>query len=267
MSFYIDRIKIINTLKKCGVKKNDILFVQSDVSKIGKLKGTLKQQLKTYLEAIKSSVGDNGTIVVPAFYYEYSRKKLSFNVSESPVSKELGLFPNFFCKQKNVFRSLNPLTSVAAMGKKAKYICGGNTATGFGLDSPFDRLTKLKAKILLIGVGDVTYVHYVEYMVGVPHIYNKLFEIPIYRQGKKINLPVCNQVRYLDYDVMHLKPKEIQKKLEKADLVKKVKLGNEYFRILSVEKVFNFLKIKLQKNFYYLLKKKPKFKKNSIPLI
>ena len=49
--------------------------------------------------------------------------------------------------------------------------------------------------------------------------------------------------RYLDYDVIHLKPKELQKKLEKADLVKKVKLGNEYIRILSVEKVFNFLKI------------------------
>ena len=42
MSMYIDRIKIVNALKKCGVKKNDILFVQSDVSKMGKLKGTLK---------------------------------------------------------------------------------------------------------------------------------------------------------------------------------------------------------------------------------
>ena len=58
-----------------------------------------------------------------------------------------------------------------------------------------------------------------------------------------------------------------QKKLEKAGLVKKVRLGNEYVRILSIEKLFAFLKTKLQKNFYYLLKSKPKFKKNSIPLI
>ncbi len=267
MSAYIDKKEIINALKKCGVKKNDILFVQSDVSKIGRIKGNLRQQLQTYLDIIKKLVGHNGTIVVPAFYYEYSRKRTPFNVYKSPVSKDLGLFPNFFCKQKNVVRSLNPLTSVAAIGRKAKYICGGNSAIGYGPDSPFDRLTKLKGKILLIGVGDVTYVRYVESLVGVPYIYNKFFETPIYSKGKKVNLPVCNPVRYLNCNVLHLRPKDMQKKLEKAGLVKKVRLGNEYVRILSIEKLFAFLKTKLQKNFYYLLKNKPKFKKNSIPLI
>ena len=113
----------------------------------------------------------------------------------------------------------------------------------------------------------MTYVRYVESLVGVPYIYNKFFETPIYSKGKKVNLPVCNPVRYLNCNVLHLRPKDMQKKLEKAGLVKKVRLGNEYVRILSIEKLFAFLKTKLQKNFYYLLKSKPKFKKNSIPLI
>ena len=95
MSAYIDKKEIIHALKKCGVKKNDILFVQSDVSKIGRIKGNLRQQLQTYLDIIKKLVGHNGTIVVPAFYYEYSRKRTPFNVYKSPVSKDLGLFPNF----------------------------------------------------------------------------------------------------------------------------------------------------------------------------
>lgn len=267
MSVYIDKKNIIRALKKCGVKKNDVLFLHSDISKLGKLEGSLKQQLKTYLNSIINLVGNNGTIAVPAFYFEYSKKKYSFNTSLSPVSREIGLFSNFFCKQKNVKRSLNPLRSVAAIGKNAKYICGGNTATSYGVDSPFDRLTKLKAKIVLVGAENLSYVHYVEYMVGVPHIYSKLFETPIYRKNKKINLPISSQVNYLDYNVIYPTAKDVLRKFEKAGLVRKSKLGKGYIKVLLVEKVFDFLKKNIQKNFFYLLKTKPKFKKGKIPLI
>jgi|TARA_Y100000294_G_C8270452_1_gene222586 hypothetical protein len=36
----------------------------------------------------------------------------------------------------------------------------------------------------------------------------------------------------------------MQKKLEKAGLVRKVRLGSEYVRIISIEKLFYFLKKK-----------------------
>ena len=57
------------------------------------------------------------------------------------------------------------------------------------------------AKMVFAGVDcrRMTYAHYVEFMVGVPHAYNKLFDVPIYRNKEKINLPVCNQVRYLEH--------------------------------------------------------------------
>jgi aminoglycoside 3-N-acetyltransferase len=260
--------KIINALKKCGIKKNDVLLLHSDISKLGRNEGTLKYQLENFLYSIKTLVGKNGTIVVPAFYFEYSRHSKAFKVPESPVSKELGLFPSFFCKQKNVLRSLNPLTSVAALGKKAKYICQNNEVSAYGVDSPFDKLTKLKAKMAFIGVDcrAMNYLHYVEYMVGVPHVYNKLFSTDIYFHNKKVNLPVCNQVRYLDFNVNYDRNGNT-KKFEKAGLIKKVKFEKDYIRVTSVEKIFNFVKKKLKKNFYYLLKHEPKFKKKNIPLI
>jgi len=263
-----DELKIKNALKRCGIKKGDILFLHTDISKLNNFKSDLKQQLETYFEAIKSIVGVNGTIIVPAFYFEYSKRKKSFIIPGSPISKELGIFPNFFCKQKNVQRSLNPLTSVAAMGKHAKYICKGDNVSSYGVDSPFDKLTKLNAKMLFVGVDcrAMNYIHYIEYMVGVPHVYNKLFKIPIYYKGKKINLPVCNQVRYLNYNVTYDKFTNT-KKFERAGLVKKVKIGNGYIRTLNFVETFNFCKKKLQKNFYYFLKRSPNFKKNYIPLI
>jgi aminoglycoside N3'-acetyltransferase len=46
-------------------------------------------------------------------------------------------------------------------------------------------------------------------------------------------------------------------KFEKAKIVKKAKFNNSTIRSLDFKDVFFFLKKKLQKNIFYLLKKKP----------
>jgi len=271
MTNYLTKGQLVNVLKRCGIKKGDIVLLHTDISKISKLKGTLKEQVELYLFAVKKVLGNKGTIVVPSYYYDYARKKKSFDVVKTAPGNEVGLFAKFFFRQKRITRSLNPLTSLAASGRKSKYICGGYTASSFGVDSPFERLTKLNAKMVFAGVDcrRMTYAHYVEFMVGVPHAYNKIFDVPIYKNKKKINLPVCNQVRYLE----HLNHSVIYddvgntKKFEKAGLIRKAKFGRDYIRVASCKEIFNFLKLKLQKNCYYLLKKKPKFKKNLIPLV
>ena len=60
---------------------------------------------------------------------------------------------------------------------------------------------------------------------------------------KKINLPVCNQVRYLE----HLNHSVIYddvgntKKFEKAGLIRKAKFGRDYIRVASCKEIFNKL--------------------------
>ena len=53
---------------------------------------------------------------------------------------------------KKSIRSLNPIASIAALGKNAKIICNNKTASAYGIDSPFDILTNLNAKMLFLGV-------------------------------------------------------------------------------------------------------------------
>lgn len=265
---YLTKSILVNAFKKCNLKQGDIVLVHCDLSALGQIQGTIEDYLNTYLKALQNVLGDTGTIVVPAYYYEYARKKIPFDIKKSPVSKELGLFSKYIKEQKKSYRSLNPITSLAAIGEKAEYICGGKTASAYGVDSGFDRLYKARAKMAFVGVdlSVMTYVHYVEYMVGVPHLYNKYYEIPIYDNGKKINLPVSGQVRYLDFKV-DLGSSANTEKFEKAGIVKKAKAGNGYIRVVSFEDAYEFLKTKLQNDFFYLLKSKPDFIKNKVPLV
>ena len=130
------------------------------------------------------------------------------------------------------------------------------TCSGYGVDSPFDILTKIKAKMIFLGVDlrYMTYVHYVEFMVGVPHRYNKLFFKPVKLNNKKIDLPIVSQVRKNNVISDSI---DNNNKFEKAKIVTKVKFNKSYLRSLNFAEVFSFLKDKLQKDFFYLLKKKP----------
>jgi aminoglycoside N3'-acetyltransferase len=112
----------------------------------------------------------------------------------------------------------------------------------------------------------MTYVHYVEFMIGVPHRYNKIFLKPIIKNKKKINLPVSSYVRYNDFNIISDSYGN-NKKFEQARIVKKIKFMKNYIRVVEFQKAFELLKNKLQKNFFYLLKNKPKFKKNKPPLV
>ena len=159
------------------------------------------------------------------------------------------------------------MSSVVAIGKNAKLICNKKTTSAYGVDSPFDILTKLNAKMLFIGVDlrYMTYVHYVEQMVGVPHRYFKYFCNDVYENSKKIKMPVISYVKFLQFNISG-DIKANNKKFENAKLVKKINIGNSYIRCLEFKKTYEFLKKKIQKDCFYLLKKKPNFKKGQIPL-
>jgi aminoglycoside 3-N-acetyltransferase len=267
MKLNILQKKITKIFLKMKIKKGDTLFIHSDLNAVfRKFNISLRDSMDITYSCLQKCIGPKGTIVVPAYYYEYGSNNKCFDLRKSPISKELGLFPKFIFSKSNSVRSLNPLTSVVALGYNAKKICNTKTCSGYGVDSPFDVLTKLDAKMIFLGVdlSFMTYVHYVEFMVGVPHRYNKFFLKPIIKNNKKINLPVTSQVRYnkvISDSVGN------NKKFEKAKLVKKIVFLNNFLRVVKFRDAFKFLKNKLQKNFFYLLKNKPNFDKNKTPIV
>ncbi len=259
MSLNLTKDKLlINSLKKLGLKKGDTVLVHSDISKLGIKKLSIKNSMELIYNTIVSIIGKSGTLCVPAFYFEFNKKKF-FDPKKTSVTPEIGLFSRYIVSLKKSKRSINPIASIAAVGKNAKKICNNKTASAYGEDSPFDILTKLNAKMLFLGADlrYMTYVHYVEQRVGVPHRYFKLFNGKVILNKKKIDLPIIGFVRYLKNDIINdIEGNNI--KFSNKNLMKKIKFKKIFLYLLETKKTYNFLKEKLQKDCFYLLKKKPK---------
>jgi aminoglycoside 3-N-acetyltransferase len=265
----VKKEEIIKSLKKVGIKKGDIVLVHSALSKIGRVEGGKEgsEYLEILYKAFLSVIGKKGTLVAPAFFYDYGRYETPYDMRRSPVSSELGVFARYVAGLPKAVKSPNPITALAAIGAGAEYICGGGSGSSFGVDSPWDRLLKRNAKMVFLGVDlrAMTFIHYVEYMVGVPHLYNKFSTIPVFKNGRLVKLPVCSQVRYLDFEIEYDALKNTGR-FERAGLVNKAKIGSGIVRCLSFQKFFEFAKEKVKKDNFYFLKQAPKFMPGKIPM-
>lgn len=163
--------RLIYDINKLGIKNGAVVFVHSSLSKIGYVDGGPS----TVIKALKKVIGDNGTLVMPAFTIKGSMKEtLEYYVKNDITfdyrDKEggIGIISKTFCKEPDVCRSIHPTHSVCAWGKNASFITEGheNCDTNFGLDSPFYKLMELDSWILGLGVdlGPVTFYHVIEDM-------------------------------------------------------------------------------------------------------
>ena len=203
---YITKSSLVDALLSVGIEKNDTILVHSDIASFGTTENfSRKDALNIFYESFMEVLGNEGTLCVPAYFYEYARFGIPYDISLSPVSKELGVFSRFINSLPESKRSCNPLAAVAAVGKNADYICEIKNRHNYGEDSAFNRLHKLNAKIVMLGtsLNSVTFGHYVEYHVGVPHMYNKIYNIPVLNNGEVIFDWSISSVRYLNADVVY----------------------------------------------------------------
>ncbi len=199
----VTRETLAGAFRSCGLGRGDTVLVHSDLFLLGPMNGAPDAILETYFRALRDVLDAEGTLVVPAYFLEHGRWETQYDIRRSPVSRELGAFPRYVVNQPGVYRSPNPIYALAALGPRAEYLCCGGTASAYGVDSPWDRLYHCDGKMAFVGIGlrAMTFVHYVEHMVGVPHLYNKFSPGPILDDGRPLGLPVCSQVRYYEFDV------------------------------------------------------------------
>jgi len=264
----VSKYNFKKALEKAGVDVGNVLLVHSDVSKIGLFGKTLKDSLEILFDSLMETIAPIGTLAVPAYFYEYAKNNTPFDVQKSPISKELGLFPKYVNEMRDSFRSINPLTSIAAVGSYAEYLCQPDTGSSLGLMSSFDKLFELGAKMVFVGVdlSFMTFIHYIEHVVGVPYIYSKYFTTPVYNNSKRVKLPISAQVRYLDYEVQNKGWENTVRFEAIPDLVAKVKIGNDYIRVVNMIDFFDFFSDKLMKDFFYDLEKVPNFDSGKVPM-
>lgn len=256
----------MHAFRSCGLDRGDIVLVQSDLAAVGPVASGSESIPGLYLAALQDVVGPLGTIAVQAAFLDYGRWEAPYDVKLSPVSRSLGVFARYVASRPETVRSVNAIAALAAVGPQAEYLCRGGTGSAFGVDSPWDRLYQGDGKMLFLGIDlrFMTFVHYVEHMVGVPHIYNKYYPIPVFEDRKPLQVQVTAQVRYLDFGIEY-ETEHLTAEFETAGLVSTVDVGRSRAWCVRATDAFAYVKQRLQRDCFYLLKRPPAFVKGRIP--
>lgn len=149
-------------------------------------------------DAVRAVVGEAGTILVPAFSYDYARNATPYDHETTP--SEVGPFTEWFRTRPGVIRSLHPLFSVCGEGPVAAAILDNCGRSAFGPTSPFGRLSAHDVKFVSLGVHLAkwfTYAHHLEQLAGCNHAYHKLFNVPVSKAGRPVEGPFLAYLRYL----------------------------------------------------------------------
>ena len=182
-------------LLRMGVCEGDCLIVHSSFNALGLAHHSPADVIRTLMK----TVGREGTVMAPTFTYCYSGiwGMQPYNSTFTP-SLYMGIIPETLRFYPGALRSQSPTYSVAAIGKHAKQLSEGReNSCGLGPGSSYEEAYNLKAKILLLGVGNDrnSMLHYAEYTSGLP-----VSDIPYrdfwgktalaYRSGERVEVEV-----------------------------------------------------------------------------
>ena len=180
---YID--EFISTCRDLGIARGDIVYISSDVTGLTlnacrkcRIKG--KAEINTFydelVDALRSMVGEEGTLLFPVFTWDFCRGK-GFDVKTT--QGEVGALGNWVLNNRSDFvRTEHPLYSFMVCGKDASMLADLHNRSAWASDSPFAYMYENKAKSLLIGTtleDCFTFAHFVEENIGVPFRYYKDF--------------------------------------------------------------------------------------------
>ncbi len=237
---------VVQSIRALGVERGDTIFVHSQLKFLGKLNASISKQdfTSAFIHACLESVGKTGNVIMPTFSYSFCKNE-DYNPLVTPST--VGLLTEAFRVMPGVKRSLDPIFSVAAYGPdKDFYTNVGTNCIGPG--SVFEKLYHQNAKIIFIGERfDLTYMHFVEYTVGVPYRYIKEFSGNVIEHGKKVPHTVQYYVRNLDINP-HYALEDIANYLNVQGVLKTVPLGHSKLRLVQAQDAFEKIKHGLKVN-------------------
>ncbi len=158
-----------------GVEAGDTLFVHSAYSSLSRAPGGVQGGPQTVLNALLNILGEEGTLVMPTFNYDFLRGS-PWDIRTSP--SQMGALTELVRLNPRARRMYHPVYSVAALGKNAEAIAAHRSMDCFGESSLFTPLREWDAKILIIGLPyskSITFLHHCEQLAGVTYRYLKEF--------------------------------------------------------------------------------------------
>lgn len=151
--------------RSLGLSAGDNLEVHSSLRSIGWVEGGAATLIQSLLEAIDAPA--TGTLTMPCFNSPHDSIDLSMQPSIT------GSVPEAFRLWPGAVRSFHPTHSTIAFGRRAQWIVEGHpSASALGVDSPFDRLSRIGGSVLLIGCrfNTCSLVHVAEAMADLPFL-------------------------------------------------------------------------------------------------
>ena len=252
---------ILKSLKNIGIKKGDLVFVNSEIYKLGVLDDSININIyDIFFKSIKKIIGSTGTICLNTFTFNTLRNGDKFIFEDKKSTS--GGFSKYILNKKKIIRSKHPVYSITAIGSKAKKICEKNSFHNFGYNSPYEKFARLNGKILNLGMDPWRnpYNHVAEHMMGVPYRFNKFTKVDYKKKGLKKNYDFSTFVRYLDFNLVD-EYKYIKIELSKKKIVKKSKLGDGYIYSIDSKKYLDLCLDLLTKNQFALIKREYYIKK------
>ena len=262
MSDY-NRLDLKKSLKELDIKNGDSIFLTTGLGMLGipktKNKNYMLISSKWVLSILLELIGKKGNIFVPTYSYSFTKKFKYFNPLTTKA--DIGYFPNFFLRQKNVVRSFDPMMSIAGVGPNVKNILYGISNNSFGKNCALERFIKINnLKCCHIGLGYnwIPFMHYLDWRNKVPFRYDKTFHGYIKKKHKKIKVKWVYFARYQRKETLNNGFKIGKIALQKK-LYKYTKLGKSLVYVINYKKFFN-LSLKLTKKNKWLTVDGPKFK-------
>ncbi len=179
--------QFVADLQALGLQAGDTVMMHSSFKSLGGIEGGAAG----VFEGLERVLGENGTLILPAFSYS------SVNYENSLFDREatpscVGYLPEYFRTQvPGVIRSMHATHSCSLKGKLAEELAEGHELdlTPVGANSPMAKLPKVGGKILILGSHPDrnTALHGIEEMVKVPYVLD--YDRPIayvLRDGERV---------------------------------------------------------------------------------
>ncbi|TXE85095.1 aminoglycoside N(3)-acetyltransferase [Campylobacter peloridis] len=201
-------VDLIESFKKLGIKKGDILCVHTELFNFGTPLLPRNEFLQTILDCFFEVIGKEGTFIMPTFTYSFCKNGIYDKLNSK---SEVGILNEYFRKLKGVKRTNDPIFSFAIKGAKENLFLK-DTTNCFGKNCVYETLYKNDGKIILFGTHLVgyTFTHYIEEVAKVPYRYFKNFKgILIDENGINHDKNINYYVRSLDKNSLVCEQKQI----------------------------------------------------------
>jgi len=261
--YHFTFLELEKAIKDIKINTGDSIFLSTNIGSVGIPKSNNKNLLlassRWLYTALQKKIGEKGNIFVPTYSYSFAKKIKVYDPKNT--KSDIGYFPNFFLKQANIIRSIDPMISISGIGPDAKKILTKIPNNSYGNDSVFERFLALKnLKCLHFGLGYnwVPFVHYLDWKNNVPFRFEKFFSGKIKLNKKKIDYNWNYYARELRKETVSNGYK-IGKMAKLKKLYKNTELGRSMLYVISYNEFYNFSKKMTKKN-KWLTVNGPKYK-------